>query len=300
MLDKPNDIEYLGLNVDKNKILTRNPVFNKENLEHYKHYVVERQNILKKRQQGLPPMWTDDKILQNNRFTNIRREDDKVSKWLIENISTNNELELEDKIWRTIIFRMYNTIYTAEVIGLNGQEFWNNIEESAKKLEESEKDSLVYTNAYRIVQVKSIYKKFYPDRQHRSHILLYFRDLRNKLQGNILDELEHNAESAFFWIMNNVYGAGRFIAYQIFVDFTYIPEYPISENHFVVSGPGCYTGLNFLFEDFDGLNPEETLFWLRNNFDKIFGSNYSSEELFSNESEENRNWNVMSIENIRL
>lgn len=298
MLDKIRDIEYLGLNVDKNKVLSANPLFNKENLEHYRHYVIERQNVLKKRQQGLPPMWTEDKIIQNNRFTNIRRENDKVSKWLIKNISTNKNLDLEDKIWRTIIFRMYNTIYTAELIDLSNIDFWNNIDKNSKLLEQVNKDSLVYTNAYRIVQVKSIYKKFYPDRHHRCHILLYFSDLRSKLNGCILDELEFNAESAYFWITHNVYGAGAFLAYQIFVDFTYIPEYPISENHFVVAGPGCRTGLDFLFEDSDGLSPEELLFWIKNNFNKIFGDNYSPEELFSNEPEENRNWNIMSIENI--
>lgn len=297
MLDKIRDIEYLGLDVDKNKILSANPIFNEENLEHYKHYVIERQNVLKKRQQGLPPMWTDDKIIQNNRFTNIRRENDRVSKWLIENLSTNKDLDLEDKIWRTIIFRMYNTINCAETIGISDPDFWSKVDYNSKKLESVEHDSYVYTNAYRIVQVKSIYKKYYPDRQHRCHILLYFNDLRNKLRGNILESLTENANSAYSWILKNVYGAGCFLAYQIFVDLTYIPEYPISENHFVVSGPGCRTGLNFLFSDFNGLTCEELLFWIRNNFNRIFGYNYSPEELFSNEPEENRNWNVMSIEN---
>lgn len=297
MLDKSNDTEYSGLNVNKYNVLNLKPIFNKENLEHYKHYVIERQNILKKRQQGLPPMWTEDKIMQNNRFTNIRRENDKVSKWLIENISTNINLGLEDKIWRTIIFRMYNTINCAEIIEINNPDFWSKIENNSKKLESIEHDSYVYTNAYRIVQVKSIYKKYYPNRQHRCHILLYFNDLRNRLKGNILDNITESANSAYSWILENVYGAGCFLAYQIFVDLTYIPEFPISENHFVVAGPGCRTGLSFLFDDFSGLTFEELLFWVRDNFDKIFGDSYSPEELFSNEPEENRNWNVMSIEN---
>lgn len=298
MRDKENDIPYLG--VDKNKIISANPILNKDNLYNYSYFVKERQSILKKRQEGLPPMWTDNKILQNNRFTNIRRENDRVSKWLISNISENPNLELEDKIWRTIIFRMYNTTQTAELINLDSEDFWNKVEENAVKLEEYGTDSNIYTNAYRIVQVKSVYKKYYPNRNHRSHVLLYFNDLRKKLGGNILDEVTFNAESAYFWILNNVYGAGRFLGYQIFVDLTYIPEYPISENHFVVAGPGCYTGLNFLFDDFDGMTCEEAIFWIRDNFNKIFGDKYSPEELFSNEPEDNRNWNVMSIENIRL
>ena len=297
MLDKSHDVEYLGLDVNKDKIFTSNPVFNKNNLENYRHYVIERQNILKRRQQGLKPMWTEDLILQNNKFTNVRRENDRVSRWLINNISNNKELDLEDKIWRTILFRMYNTINFAELVNLKDKNFWNNIEKNSTILENVEHDSLIYTNAYRIVQVKAMYKKYYPNRHHRCHILLFMNDLRNKLKGNIIDDLDYNAESAYNWILHNIYGAGKFIGYQIFVDLTYIPEFPISENHFVAAGPGCVTGLKFLFDDFDNLTPEELLFWMRDNFNKIFGDNYSPEELFSNEPIENRNWNVMCIEN---
>ena len=53
--------------------------------QRFEYWVIERQsiNVLKKVQ---PFPWTDDEILQNYHFTNVKREDDKVSKWLIDNI----------------------------------------------------------------------------------------------------------------------------------------------------------------------------------------------------------------------
>lgn len=40
---------------------------------------------LKKEEGGMPP-WSDDPILNEYRFCNVRRRDDRVSKWLIENV----------------------------------------------------------------------------------------------------------------------------------------------------------------------------------------------------------------------
>lgn len=52
-------------------------------LEPLLYWIRERENIrLRKEVQGLPPPWTDDPILQKYRFTNVRRKDDRVSRWL--------------------------------------------------------------------------------------------------------------------------------------------------------------------------------------------------------------------------
>lgn len=46
------------------------------------HWIKERESIRLKKEAGKPKPWTDDEILQSYRFTNVRRMDDKVSKWL--------------------------------------------------------------------------------------------------------------------------------------------------------------------------------------------------------------------------
>jgi hypothetical protein len=45
----------------------------------------ERESIRLLKEAGQPKPWTNDEILQNFRFTNVRRMDDKVSRWLLEN-----------------------------------------------------------------------------------------------------------------------------------------------------------------------------------------------------------------------
>lgn len=56
------------------------------NLEPVLHFVREREGIRKKRLAGEPAPWTEDPILQRYRFCNVRREDDRVSQWLIRNV----------------------------------------------------------------------------------------------------------------------------------------------------------------------------------------------------------------------
>lgn len=49
------------------------------------YWITERESIRLKREKGLSAPWTDDEILQNYRFCNVVRMEDKVSKWLMEN-----------------------------------------------------------------------------------------------------------------------------------------------------------------------------------------------------------------------
>jgi hypothetical protein len=46
---------------------------------------MEREEIRKKKEAGAPKPWTRDPILQSYRFCNVRREDDKVTRWFAEN-----------------------------------------------------------------------------------------------------------------------------------------------------------------------------------------------------------------------
>lgn len=50
------------------------------------HWVSEREKIRKLKESGAPRPWTKDHILQTYRFCNVRRKDDKVSQWLINNV----------------------------------------------------------------------------------------------------------------------------------------------------------------------------------------------------------------------
>ena len=45
-------------------------------------WVLAREEIRKRKESGAPPPWTDDPILARFRFCNVRREDDRVTRWI--------------------------------------------------------------------------------------------------------------------------------------------------------------------------------------------------------------------------
>lgn len=50
--------------------------------ERFVDFVQEREAVRIRKESGEPPPWTTDEILRTYRFTNIRRRDDRVSRWL--------------------------------------------------------------------------------------------------------------------------------------------------------------------------------------------------------------------------
>lgn len=53
--------------------------------ERFLYWIQERESIRLKKEADEEKPWTDDEILQNYKFCNVRRMDDRVSKWLLEN-----------------------------------------------------------------------------------------------------------------------------------------------------------------------------------------------------------------------
>lgn len=128
-------------------------------------------------------------------------------------------------------------------------------------------------------------------------VLRYIGFIANGQQKE-LHEKVLNAETqkeAYKLIMDNIRGCSRFLSYQIFVDLTYCKEFQFSENEFTISGPGCDAGLNHIFDDFDGMNKEEALFWLRDN-QEIYGIDFK--ELFSDLEDHDKCLNIMVLENL--
>ena len=56
------------------------------NLNPFLHWISERESIRVKKERGDAPPWTTDPILASYRFCNVRREDDKVTRWIHNNI----------------------------------------------------------------------------------------------------------------------------------------------------------------------------------------------------------------------
>ena len=304
MKNKPADTLYCGVN--KKRIKKAQPVLNERNLLYLynfikRRYVIHlRKDVLKK-----DPPWTTDQVLRDFRFTNIRREHDKESKWVIEHITRNPELSYEDKLLNVILFRLYNKHETAELISMPfkfsetpdwNPEWYRSLFEAA--LVEDPK-RVFFTAAFHTVGMKNTLKKVTGESYAPMRILKFIKILIN--EGLVDDIKACTNQQEVYQTLTDYNGIGRFLAYQFYVDMTYIAEFPFSENEFTVAGPGCVMGLNYLFEDRDGMSYEECLFWLRDNLDRLFveelGKDWDAKRVFWDLPEEDRCFNVMSLEN---
>lgn len=87
-----------------------------ERIELLAYWIRERRKMLEKRRAGMAPPWTADPILSNYRFTNVRREDDRVTIW----ISRHWREPMHDHPNLTaamVLARLVNNPNTLEVIG---------------------------------------------------------------------------------------------------------------------------------------------------------------------------------------
>lgn len=91
-------------------------MFIEEELDRYIYWIEERERIrTKKEEEGLDPPWTDDKILQEYKFCQVFRDDDRTSRWFIEHMR--DPLRMSPEVFMaTVIFRWFNLIQTGETI----------------------------------------------------------------------------------------------------------------------------------------------------------------------------------------
>lgn len=291
MKNKPADIPYFG--VDPQRIKAAKPKFNPENLKVFRHYVFERYNIhLKKDIHEYPAPWTDDPILRTYSFTNVRREHDKTTLHLLKLLEEHRHYPYHDKILNIILYRLFNKIETMEKIGwIKWTEF--DEDDTRAKLMDFPEGYAYCSNAFLASGTKREMNKQYPDEKFRP---INMPKVVNKYKA-ILAKGGIKAAKTPMDVINTlkqVPGISNFLAYQMFVDFTYLEEFPFSENEFTIAGPGCSRGLNYLFEDRDGLTDEELLFWLRDNCP------FTQEELTQLMIDipiYDRKMNIMSLEN---
>lgn len=61
-------------------------MLNPDRVRHLAYWIEEREHIRREKEAGAAQPWTSDEVLAKYRFCNVRRRDDRVSKWLIENL----------------------------------------------------------------------------------------------------------------------------------------------------------------------------------------------------------------------
>lgn len=312
MKNKLRDVKYCG--VRKDIIENEIPYLIPERVSMLYDFITERYKVhLRKDVLKLDPPYTENEALKNYKFTNVRREHDRTTRWLINHISNNDNISYIDKIYKSILFRIYNRIETAELLNLDDEDFFTPeiyqdhsvswVDKCRKQIKLADDKYRFFTNAYKVGGTTVGLRVLYPKEKLKYlRPVLLVDDLIKRDFARSLTECE--TQNDVFELLRSIKGIGNFIAYQIFVDLTYIKDFPFSENEFVVAGPGCRFGLELLLKNhgdstFNRMTSEEVLFWIRDNADNMFEEyGWDPNNLFYDLPEFDRCLNIMSLENI--
>jgi len=326
VFNKPGELESYNFDCDFDKIKRAEPKILPDKLKLYVEYQWERTKIYYKKEVLKDPYpWTYNKILREYRFTNTRRELDRESKWLIDNILNkgDSEISYENKILNSFLFRIINKGSAMELLfpekyfdfSISEKELHKELQHIDKLVDKYYSEGVSLQNdAYMISGVarginwalEKRFKKVYNGVTNRIWYIYLQKDFLLDLAKN-KNPWEYNQEIKKIAGFN-----GKFIDYQVWVDLTYIGAYtpktnhfyPYSENTFVVSGPGCDKGILWMVgnnpDNLDGLSFTEFLYWFRDNLPELCKINdlpWNPNEMFGFLPENQRQWGLMQIEN---
>ena len=235
----------------------------------YWYFACERQNIFWKKINGDPAPWTHDKILQEYKFCNSYRVNDRVSQYLLKNVIYNgNNYNYEDMLFRIILFKLFNKESTWELLSKNfGDILLKNFN--------TKKYSIVLENAisngtkiYNDAYISCANKAFGYDRKHDNHFALLDKMFNiDKMQDKII---KCNTMQDAFNIIKGYPLIGNFMAYQLVTDINYSAFVNWKENEFTVAGPGSLRGIKKCFIDKGTMTNEDIIKYMYMHQDEEF------------------------------
>ncbi len=232
------------IEVTPSRVLKATPVF-----DTYWRFAVRRQNLFMQRVIGMPPPWTDDRVLARHRFTNAYRAADRVSQYLIRHVLYEGPQSTEEIFFRALLFKFFNRIETwkalSDAVGIPEWKTFD-LQRYARVLDGMmNRNERVYSAAY-IMPSPS----FGCRRKHRNHLRL--------LEYMMLDDAPAKIQQArslegVYEVLLGYPSLGKFLAFQFSIDLNYSAMIDFSEMDFVVAGPGARDGIRKCFADVDGL-----------------------------------------------
>ncbi len=224
----------------------------------YWYFAYERQNIFFKKKNGEQAPWTNDPILQEYKFCNSYRVNDRVSQYLLKNVIYNGtNYSKEDMLFRILLFKLFNKESTWELLlsSLGDITLGNfNFDNYSKILTQAiENNTKIYSDAY----ISCANKAYGYDRKHDNHLsLLKQIFIIDKSHLKILDS---KTMKEAFNILKSYPLIGNFMAYQLVTDINYSDIVNWQEDEFTVAGPGSLRGIRKCFIDTGKLSNEDII-----------------------------------------
>lgn len=245
--------------------------------------------------------WTDNKIFQESKFTNVYRELDRNSQWQIKNILLDDSLSLKNLIWKMMVFRFFNCPETFEfepkgksiqgsmfgapvVSGLEqpqdageliSAKKWKNGIPDWEEYDEEEFSRFIagvrssgqnpYTTAYLINSQATPGQS--RDYCYTKVVIPHLHKNIDKLIATVM-----NAETPedIIEYLKTFPAVADFIAHEFYQDFTYISRYTdrefmkFDQNDFTNVGPGASIGIRLIYPNLKTLKEQkQAIYWLR-------------------------------------
>jgi len=212
-----------------------------ESIERFFYWINERHAIYQKRAKGVNPPWTDDHILQDYKFTNPFRENDRVTVWMRNNWTKPNDNRPHGEIiFNCCLFRMVGTSEFAEEHGWVTE--WDPTR--TKELIDTRLSVglRTFTGAYIITNQGLKLKK---SEVVVDHFLTPIWEAQHKLAETATNtnslQAVHEAMASY-----RGWGGGGFMSYEVVTDLNYTPVLDKASDRFswANAGPGAKRGLN--------------------------------------------------------
>lgn len=207
-------------------------------LAEYIRFITERELIRQRRVRGYDAPWTDDPILRSGYFCNVRREDDKVTRWITDNWVLPNAND-PDLWFAMTVARNINLPETLQEIGYPvpwDPERFVNIAANRKEM-----GRRIYSGAYMIRASRTngeLKARYQADKQFTP--AWNARERLRPLEGDTLD--------TYFNVLIPEHGYGHFLAGQVIADLKQVGALKQASDWFTwcTPGPGSQQGLNAL------------------------------------------------------
>ena len=202
-----------------------------ERIELMAHWITEREAIRVKKEAGATPPWTSDPILANYRFCNVRREDDKVTKWISANWRTPFQ-ESKNLTAAMVLSRLLNNPECLAEIGFPA--LWNNVEIRERIKARRGRGLKILNPAYVVTTCGVSMDK-----------VDYIVDLATKVFSSGLAPVMGDTLEYFHSKLMEFKGLGTFLAAQVVADLKYVEplQSALDWQTWAAVGPGSLRGL---------------------------------------------------------
>jgi len=219
----------------------------------YWRFATARHAVYLARVAGRPGPWTMDPILIRHRFTNCYRAADRVSQFLLTEVSYAGDQRWEEVFFRTLLFKLFNRTSTWQLLAAAlGEPWWDSYSFDAydKVL------SGAFATGHRLYSAAYVMPspRLGAVRKHSNHLRLIESMMRSQTPRRVAAAADMRGA---FEVLRDFPGIGDFLAYQYLIDLNYSSGLGFDEMDFVVPGPGARDGIRKCFGSAaDGIEAE--------------------------------------------